>query len=374
MNSKLRIAFIYHKDNTFLTENHFDNTCYNFFIKAFKRNPKLTVINFPTGDKFDCVELKNDFDAIVLWENSPFGMPKKIIGINDLKIPIICRIGDPSGAKKSRKFHEEWNINCYFDFFSERFFYQLYPSDFQYRTIFYGLEAQLYENLTPFSQRIKDRILVTGSPRYDYIKSLDSKKIKNFFYDDNHIDSKKKLISVAMSRWTKNDEVWMSELIKFSNKSNFEIIIKYHPRYKINPEDTPFKIEYINQKCSNQNFILTPDLVIADVLVSSDVVISDFSSIVSETILMDKPVIMVNFLKQKLSPELHYDNYQDKKIAGALYTEDYNDVEKFLIEILDQNKHLELEKGRKEIASLINYKHDGLATQRIFELLLGTSF
>ena len=89
---------------------------------------------------------------------------------------------------------------------------------------------------------------------------------------------------------------------------------------------------------------------------------------------MDKPVIMVNFLKQKLSPELHYDNYQDKKIAGALYTEDYNDVEKFLIEILDQNKHLELEKGRKEIASLINYKHDGLAAQRIFELLLGTSF
>ena len=143
----------------------------------------------------------------------------------------------------------------------------------------------------------EDRILVTGSPRYDYIKSLDSKKIKNFFYDDNHIDSKKKLISVAMSRWTKNDEVWMSELIKFCNKSNFEIIIKYHPRYKSNPEDTPFKIEYINQKCSNQKFILTPDLDIADVLVSSDVVISDFSSIVSETILMDKPVIMVNFLK-----------------------------------------------------------------------------
>ena len=69
MNSKLRIAFIYHKDNPFMTGNHFDNTYYNFFIKAFKRNPKLTVINFPTGDKFDCVELKNDFDAIVLWEN-----------------------------------------------------------------------------------------------------------------------------------------------------------------------------------------------------------------------------------------------------------------------------------------------------------------
>ena len=48
-------------------------------------------------------------------------------------------------------------------FFPESFIRQIYPSDFQYRTIFYGLEAQLYENLTPFSQRIKDKILLTGA-------------------------------------------------------------------------------------------------------------------------------------------------------------------------------------------------------------------
>ena len=146
-----------------MTGNHFDNTYYNFFIKAFKRNPKLTVINFPTEDKFDCAELKDDFDAVLLYENTPFGMPKKIIGINDLKIPILCRTGDPSWAKKAKKFHEEWNINHYFDFFPESFIRQIYPSDFQYRTIFYGLEAQLYENLTPFNQRIKDKILLTGA-------------------------------------------------------------------------------------------------------------------------------------------------------------------------------------------------------------------
>ena len=90
-------------------------------------------------------------------------IPKKSHSKNCLKIPIICRTADPAEAKKSRKFHEEWNISCYFDFFSESFFHQLYPSNFQYRTIFYGLEAQLYENLTLFSQRIKDRILNTGN-------------------------------------------------------------------------------------------------------------------------------------------------------------------------------------------------------------------
>ena len=37
-------------------------------------------------DRFDCAELKDDFDTVILWENGAFGMPKKIIGINDLKL------------------------------------------------------------------------------------------------------------------------------------------------------------------------------------------------------------------------------------------------------------------------------------------------
>ena len=190
MNSKLRIAFIYHKENPFMTGNHFDNTYYNFFIKAFKRNPKLTAINFPTGDKFDCTELKDDFDAVLLWENTPFGMPKKIIGINALKIPILCRTGDPSWAKESRKLHEEWNINHYFDFFPESFIRQIYPSDFKYRTIFYGLEAQLYKNLTPFNQRIKDRILVTGAIGKTKLASKLANSLKTNYQGKRNLFSK----------------------------------------------------------------------------------------------------------------------------------------------------------------------------------------
>ena len=190
MNSKLRIAFIYHKENPFMTGNHFDNTYYNFFIKAFKRNPKLTAINFPTENTFDCAELKDDFDAVLLWENTPFGMPEKIIGINDLKIPILCRTGDPSWAKKAKKFHEEWNINHYFGFYPESFIRQLYPSDFPYRTIFYGLEAQLYENLTPFNQRIKDKILLTGAIGNTKLRSKLLTSLKRNYQGKRNIFSK----------------------------------------------------------------------------------------------------------------------------------------------------------------------------------------
>ena len=75
--TKTRLAFIFHKENFFLNGKHFDNTYYNFFMKALKRNQRLETVFFPTDDIFDFKVIKDDFDAVVLWENSEFGMPKK---------------------------------------------------------------------------------------------------------------------------------------------------------------------------------------------------------------------------------------------------------------------------------------------------------
>ena len=47
-------------------------------MKALKRNPSLETVYFPTDDIFDFKTIKDDFDAVVLWENSEFGMPKKL--------------------------------------------------------------------------------------------------------------------------------------------------------------------------------------------------------------------------------------------------------------------------------------------------------
>lgn len=160
---KIRVAFIFHKNNIFLTGNHFDNTYYNFFIKALKRNQNLEIVNILTDDIFDCSSLIGKFDIILLWENSPFGMPKELIGIRNVEIPVICKVGDPVRAKKSKSLHEKWNISCYFHFFHEDFFYELYPKHFNYRTIIFGLESSLYENVTPFTNRKKNKILLSGA-------------------------------------------------------------------------------------------------------------------------------------------------------------------------------------------------------------------
>jgi hypothetical protein len=163
LKEKIKVALIYHKNNIFLTGKHFDNTYYNFFIKALDRNENLEIHKIITGDVFDCTELGTKFDAVLLWENSPFGMPKELIGIENLKIPIIAKAGDPVRAKKSARLHKKWNISGYFHFFHEDFFHEIYPKNFRYKKIIFGLEASVYENVKPFNDRIKNKILLSGA-------------------------------------------------------------------------------------------------------------------------------------------------------------------------------------------------------------------
>jgi hypothetical protein len=160
---KIKVAFIYHKDNIFLSGNHFDNTYYHFYINALKRNETLDVTYVPTGDIFDASGLKDKFDIILLWENSEFGMPNELVGLDELNLPVITKVSDPFRASKSIKLHKKWKIDHYFWMCHEDFFYELYPRKFKYKTIIFGLESSLYQNVKPFNERIKNKILLTGS-------------------------------------------------------------------------------------------------------------------------------------------------------------------------------------------------------------------
>jgi hypothetical protein len=132
-------------------------------MRALRRNENIDVVNVPTGRQFDCLKLKNKFDVILLWQNGLFGMPEELLNIEKLSIPVIAKCSDPIDTKESIKFHEKWNISCYFHFISKDFFYELYPKEFNYKTILFGLEPSLYKNLKPFNERIKNRILLSGA-------------------------------------------------------------------------------------------------------------------------------------------------------------------------------------------------------------------
>lgn len=160
---KIKVAFIFKTSNVFMSGKHFDNTYYHFFVDALKRNPKIEVEYFHGENEFDTKILKNKFDIIQLWGNTKFGMPEKLIGIQELDIPVISCVSDPIDAKNSIPLHDEWKIDYYFHFLTESFFYSLYPKHFKYKTIIHGLEPNLYQNLKNFDSRIKEKILLTGA-------------------------------------------------------------------------------------------------------------------------------------------------------------------------------------------------------------------
>lgn len=164
MNEKIKVAFIYKYDCEFLTGKFFANAYYHFFMDALKRNDKIDVTYFPADNKFDVSILKNKYQIILLPDNSPMATPDELIGIKDINIPVISRVNDPHSVEKQGKikYHENYKIDYYFGYMHESYFHQFYPKHFKFKTIVYGLEPSLYQNLTPYNNRIKNRILNSG--------------------------------------------------------------------------------------------------------------------------------------------------------------------------------------------------------------------
>lgn len=165
MNKKINVAFIYKKSNQLLSSRNYDTTYYHFFMNALKRNSRIDVTYLPAEKEIDIKGFKEKYDIILLYENWNGGAPDELIGINDLDIPVISRCGDFHAAKKydTISFHDKYKIDYYFGFNTKKLFHKFYPKNFKYKTIIYGLESSLYENITPFRNRIKNRILNSGA-------------------------------------------------------------------------------------------------------------------------------------------------------------------------------------------------------------------
>ena len=95
---KIKTAFIYKKSNPYMSVTAWASTYYNFFMKALNRHSDLEMSYFPAEKQFDTSKLDGKFDIILLWENNSWGSPDELTGIQNLDIPVICRINDAHDA------------------------------------------------------------------------------------------------------------------------------------------------------------------------------------------------------------------------------------------------------------------------------------
>lgn len=167
MEKKIKVSFVY-RDCIGLTEKHYYTQHRNFLLKALTRNNEIEVKYVICDKIFDANKLKGNTDVILLYENANPGhncVPDEIVGIKNLSIPVIAKVGDPWGVSKFnvKENHEKYKIDAYFGTFAKEFFYKYYPREFKYEVILYGIEPSLYSNVTPFHNRIKEKILNSGA-------------------------------------------------------------------------------------------------------------------------------------------------------------------------------------------------------------------
>lgn len=164
---KIEVALIYRPCKTLTKDKYFTITN-NFFMVALKRNEKISVTYYPTNEVFDINEINPNTDIILLPENANTGdycMPNEIENIEKIAIPVLARIGDPWSIKKNqiKENHDKYKITAYFGYVGKSLFEKYYGKKYQYKTILWGLENSLYENIKPFRGRIKNKIINSGA-------------------------------------------------------------------------------------------------------------------------------------------------------------------------------------------------------------------
>lgn len=210
------------------------------------------------------------------------------------------------------------------------------------------------------------RLFLTGNPKYDYIPESNSSNSKSKLSKIYPLTGKK-LILVGLSRWGKNDEEWMPQLIHFCCKNNYDVIIKIHPIYKVSMKEIhENKVNLIERQCAGLNYKITYDIDPSLLLESADLLISDHSNLLIEGILLGKQFVLLNFQNENL-------DFLKKSINLPQYNfvSDYNQLENILIKRFSDYENFKIsDEPFLKWALDFNFLNDGKSMERILNLIL----
>ncbi len=171
----VRVTLITSSTDAFFTGHHYDNTLYEFLVRAMQDNPDIDrydVMSVESG--YDASRLKDKTDAIITSGLFNPGA-SKVHGLKELDVPVVVVAPDPHTSKRfeldphtSRRFelekkYDKYGVDCVLGFAHKGEFYRYNPSRIKYKSIRWGVEPRHYNDHRPFEKRIRERILVSGA-------------------------------------------------------------------------------------------------------------------------------------------------------------------------------------------------------------------
>jgi CDP-glycerol glycerophosphotransferase (TagB/SpsB family) len=150
-----------------------------------------------------------------------------------------------------------------------------------------------------------ENLIEFGNPTYAFLDCLE-KIDKEKFYSKHKIPTDRKIILFTSTKWQKNlmgkdfDPMIWKELLKYFSKNNeFFIILKPHPG-----ENTTV-YEKILSDYNYENATIIQDSLI-NLLYISDVVISNYSSVIIDAVCLNKPVVELIWDTVSDNPSLNF--------------------------------------------------------------------
>ena len=214
----------------------------------------------------------------------------------------------------------------------------------------------------------KNQILHMGYPRNDLLfteEVLLSKVISNYSKFSKHIIwmttyrvTKEGISHTDIKNWSEtgipliNNERALKTINDFLLKENIQLIIKMHNN---NSEDRLSKIEYSNIFYLSEDMFLKHNLQMYELLGSTDALITDYSSIYFDYLLLNKPIgfILDDIESYKSKNGLYYDDI-DEYLPG-MHIYNLNELEIFFKNIVDNN---DVYKGKRVKVNSIFNKYD----------------
>jgi UDP-N-acetylglucosamine:LPS N-acetylglucosamine transferase len=200
-----------------------------------------------------------------------------------------------------------------------------------------------------------DTVVVTGNWRYDWLAEVTDASDAKFMSGVGNI-SKRTVILIVSSAIATLD--FLSKCLQeLAALPGLMFVIKPHPG-----SDNPRLVRKMLQENGYQDVVLVQGQ-IGEWLQSADLVISQISTVVTEAVLLDKPVILANFLKIAGA-----EPYVDAGVC--LYITAPSDLKEAVDKIMnDQATFTRLKVARQAFLSQYFFRIDGKSGQRVAETL-----
>ncbi len=221
------------------------------------------------------------------------------------------------------------------------------------KTAVYG---PFYHNvLTEFSCYPQNTVVVTGQPRYDRLVKASNIFGREAFCAKLGLNPLEPIVLVATQGWPLREKFARKVLEALKGFPQAQVVLKPHPR-----EDSEFYRKIVAEENVKAK-VLSKRFDTIEALYSCDLLIAAFSTVITEALVLGKPVVTLNLTVEDPAP--YY-----RRVTLRLNRED--DLAEAVSKALYSKKtREELRVAREKFVFNHAYKQDGKATLRVVNLV-----